>query len=173
LEKICDEEGEADAKQMKEDGTVETKDHPRLRDGKQYKLHREWSRSSIIAEINGMLEKAFASTPEAMALIRQILQVAYDSSDLREKGFLSKPPLMVPPKIFSQQCADQAEDVFSALMGVLPEIKDWLDVSQASKFTKHLRRQLLIVKTQIRNRQKVLAYICSEKQHKGVDPNLG
>ena len=168
--KLCDEEGEAEAKQMKDDGTVETRDHPRLRDGKQYKLHREWSRSSIIAEINGTLEKTFASTPEAIALIRQILQVTYDSSDLREKGSLRKPSLLVPQERSSQECAAQAEDVFSALMGVLPEIKDWLDVSQASKFTKDLRRQLLTVKTQIRACQKVLAYICSEKQRGQLPP---
>ena len=168
--KFCDEEGEAEAKRMKEDGTVPTRDHPRLRGGKQYKLHREWSRSSIIAEINGTLEKTFASSPEVIALFRQILQVTHDSSDLREKGFLRKPPLMVPPNRFSQQCADQAEDVLRALTQVLPEINDWLVVSQASQFTKDLRRQLLAVKTQMHACQRVVAYICSEKQRGQLPP---
>jgi hypothetical protein len=168
--RFCDEEGEAEAKQMKVDGTVQIRDHPRLKDGKQYKLHREWSRSSAIAEINSTLEKRFASTPEAIGLFRQILQVTHDSSDLRENSSLRKSPVLVPQESSSQECADQAEDVLRAVTHVLPEINDWLDVSQASKFTRDLRRQLLTVKSQIRACQKVVVHICSEKQRGGLLP---
>ena len=96
--KFCDEEGEAEAKEMRENRTVQTRDHPQLKDGKQYKLHRDWSRSSIMTEINGTLEKTFASTPEAIVLIRQILQVTHDSSDVREKIFRRKPERLLPEK---------------------------------------------------------------------------
>ena len=168
--KFCDEEGEAEAKEMRENGTVQTRDHPQLKDGKQYKLHRDWSRSSIMTEINGTLEKTFASTPEANVLIRQILPVAHDSSDVREKTFRRKPERLVPEKTASQECADQAEEVLRALTRVLPEINDWLDVSQASKFTKDLRRQLLTIKTEIHACQKLFAHVSSEKQRGQFPP---
>ena len=168
--KFCDEEGEEEAKQMREDGTVQTRDHPRLRDGKQYKLHREWSRSTMMTDINGTLEKTFAGTPETIALFRQILQVTHDSCDVREQTSRRKHSRPIREKTASQVCADQAQEVLKAITRVLAEINAWLEVSQASKFTKDLRRQLHNVKTQISACEKVFAHISSEKQRGQFPP---
>ena len=168
--KLCDEEGEEEAKQMSVDGTVQTRDHPRLRDGKQYKLHREWSRSTMMSDINGTLEKNFAGTPETLASFRQILQVTHDSCDVREQTSRRKHSRPIREKTASQVCADQAQEVLKAITRVLAEINAWLEVSQASKFTKDLRRQLHNVKTQISACEKMFAHISSEKQRGQFPP---
>ena len=67
-------------------------------------------------------------------------------------------------------CADQAQEVLKAITRVLAEINAWLEVSQASKFTKDLRRQLHNVKTQISACEKVFAHISSEKQRGQFPP---